>query len=137
PPVALATWSVGGSVDISFDEKLDPRANADGGTANEPFNYVVESSGVTASVVGATLMPGGQRVRLTVTGLDVAHTYSVTISGVSDYTENNAIGSQTISGQRLPNYSDVSVGGNAAGYTRPLATDAAGEFTVVAGGIDI
>ena len=90
PPVVLAAASVDGTtIDVAFDEALDPGDDVTQSTAEDFFNYRVDSPDGVA-VLAAALQPGHKTVRLTVDGLVGATTFMLNVANVKDYTRLDA-----------------------------------------------
>ena len=86
PPVVTAPpvfESIGGLfARISYSEPVDPV------TATNPAHYTFEAP---AEVTGATLLPGGSAVLLSINGLLPFSTYSLAIAGVQDLAGNTIV----------------------------------------------
>jgi len=142
PPVAETAASMdGATVDICFDEFLDPGGfdpGADPGTARNAANYTFVSPG-GATVTSAELRKNGKAVRLTVTGLSPATAFTIKVANVIDWSRRpaNAIpaAGQNVSGtvQTLLTTS-VDIDAAVAGTTYSCNP---GEYEVEAGGVDI
>ena len=148
PPNVVSAASMGEvntgfqTVDIQFDKILDLGGTdpiTDPGTARNVANYTfVSPSGATVST--AELRKNGTAVRLTVTGLLPATTFTVKVANVRDWTRraSNAIppAGQTVSGavQTLMTYTT-----DVGSFTPPgtTYTMGPGEYEVETGGGDI
>ena len=149
PPNVVSAASMGNTsgggaqtVDIQFDKILDLGGTdpiADPGTARNAANYTfVSPSGAT--VTTAELRTSGTAVRLTVSGLLPATTFTVKVANVRDWTRraSNAIppAGQTVSGavQSLMTYTT-----DVGSFTPPgtTYTMGPGEYEVETGGTDI
>ena len=132
-PIVLSVGSMDGTtVDVCFNETLDPVTSVD------PANYTfVSPSGAT--VTSAELRKNSKAVRLTVTGLSPATSFSIRVKNVRDYTATAVtaipLPGQTVAGtvqSALTSTLDIDTA--VAGTTYSCN---AGEYEVEAGGNDI
>jgi regulation of enolase protein 1 (concanavalin A-like superfamily) len=99
PPVVVSASSVDGStVDVRFDELVDPRDPPDG-TAADSLNYTINQLGVQTTAQQATVQPDGKSVHLSMLGVALSSgPFTVTVSGVLDVGLQNQMTSQVVTG---------------------------------------
>jgi len=146
-PNVLAAGSMGNAsagtttLDVQFDKIIDLGGAdpvADPGTARNTANYTFVSP--AASVTSAEIRKSGKAVRLTVTGLLPATSFTLKVAGVRNYTRaaNTAIppAGQTVTGVVQSSFT-MSEDVGTATLPSTTYTLGAGEFEAESGGGDI
>jgi hypothetical protein len=147
PPNVVSAGSMdGATVDICFDEFLDPGGfdpGADPGTARNAANYTFTSPG-GVTVTSVELRKNGKAVRLFVTGLPSAAgtAFTVKVANVRDWSRRVAnaipVAGQTVSGKVQGFFTTVvDVLANPAFLSGTTYSCAPGEFEAESGGGDI
>lgn len=139
PRLVAASSLNGGTVDIAFDELLDPGNPADpenpDSSAQDPLNYEITAGGGTVVPLAATLRPDGKSVQLALSP-PIASSFSVKVSNVKDRSRRNAMpgAGQTIAGS-VQGWATVDIN-----IVDPVGTNfsaLSGIVEVESGGVDI
>jgi regulation of enolase protein 1 (concanavalin A-like superfamily) len=133
PPVILSASSVDGTtIDITFDELLDPRDPPDG-SATDSANYAIAQPGLPIGAAQATLQPDGKSVRLSGLNPPLASApFTVTVSGLLDVGLQNQTSSQMATGV-VQNFTAVDINTPDVGVS---FSSAPGTYEIQAGGSD-